>query len=612
MERWGKQLTREGAFTSNISAMRTESMSIPTPLSLPATHQELQEISLTVYKSNTPINISIFEKELSNHPNRPLVEWAIAALKYGVRTGYTGDRTGYQFPNLKSADEKPELLRENIQKELSVGRLIGPLKLAPVNAKLSPLGIVPKPRTDKFRTINHLSYPYGESVNDGQYDEDLWTEYDLIGVTLDWIRHHGRGCYMTGGDVENAFRIIPVHPKDILLQFFEFEGNIYGDMNLVFGMRSSPIIFNTFAGLMGWICIRNHEIACFNNYMDDYISINKDQTSAEHTFQLFQKVFAENGWPLKDSKLVPPTQKMVHLGHEINTLDMTITLPADRKQDLLEELERWIKSDRKMLKSFRSLAGWLIWCCVTCPHIRPFIQPLFYKMGRDISPDTYLYVSANIRLALQTIHDILSLWDGTKLLAPLEWGPEFTTSHLYVDATPKRISAWYPELNEYSFYTFHEERPILEAEACALLTGLTYLSSRKQINNNRLVMFSDNMAVTEAVHKGSAPNPILNSYICSIVKTCYDAKIQTKIQYIPSEKNVEADCISRGDLDRFHQLHPLAVNVYAHVVTPFHWNASANHGRSISSSSSASRKNKRSSRKQASKSHFKGLHKTRR
>jgi len=602
-EKWGKQLRREGALTSNISAMRTETMPLPTPLSLPATNSQLSDISLTQYKLNTPINLAQFEQELSKHPNRPLVEWALSALRFGVRTGYNGNRSGYEHSNLKSAAEQPAVLRDNIQKELEAGRLLGPSTVVPTKAKISPLGIVPKLRSDKFRTINHLSFPYGSSVNDGQDDDDLHTEYDLVGVTLDWVRHHGKGCWIMGGDVENAFRIIPVHPADILLQYFKFEGKVYGDTNLVFGMRSSPVVFNTFAGLMGWICIKNYEIACLNNYMDDYISISPSKETSQQTFILFQSIFAKNGWPLKDSKLVPPTQRTIHLGHEIDTQLMTVRLPEDRKIALIEELDRWAGSHSEPLKHWQSLAGWLIWCCVTCPHIRPFIQPLFFKISFKKYKHGKIGISRDVHFALKTIHRMLSTWNGIKLLAPIAWGPTETTSHVYVDATPDQIGAWYPELNQYSFYPIKTGTPIALAEACAALSAITYLIQQGNINNRKLVLFSDNTNVTDSIYKGYAKTAELNRYICCIVETCFWNKIELRCQYIPTTENKEADMLSRSDIAGFLKLHPLGVNVVQRPIHPSLPYASTNNGANVSTLRTARKSHQRPSRKSTSNSH---------
>ena len=50
-----------------------------------------------------------------------------------------------------------------------MGRIIGPLDSPPLDKlKVSPVGLVPK-SDGSCRLITHLSFPTGESVNDGIY-----------------------------------------------------------------------------------------------------------------------------------------------------------------------------------------------------------------------------------------------------------------------------------------------------------------------------------------------------------------------------------------------------------------------------------------------------------
>lgn len=540
----------------------------PTPLSFPASRHEVEAIGLSSYTAITPINLAEFERELAHHPNRPLVQWAVNGLKYGVRTGYTGDRNGYVIPNLKSAATNPGPLRENIARELAANRLIGPLSSPPINAKVSAIGCVPKRNSEKFRTINHLSKPLNHSVNDGQQGETLFTEYDQIGVTLDWIRSYGKGCYVTGGDVEDAFRTVPVHPADIPLQYIQMDNAYYADKNLVFGMRASPIIFNTYAGLMGWICIRNYGMACWNNYLDDYVNVSRNLITSQKNYELFQSVYRRLGWPLKPSKLVPPTTEFTHLGHYIDTVAMTITYPQDRRDDLITALHEWIRSESRPLKNWWSLQGWLIWCCYTNPHIRPFIQPLYEKTAGKTQRYASIRINQKVRASLSYIIHMVQNSSGVHIFQPAAWGADWTNSHVFVDATPSQIGAWFPELNIYIYEKLATTLPIALAEACAALTAITYITQHSVVNENRLIIYSDNMGVTEAIHAGRAQNPQMNDYMCLLAKICFKQKLDIRCFYIPTEKNWEADVLSRNDISGFHSRHPHHRRIRFAPITP--------------------------------------------
>jgi len=53
-------------------------------------------------------------------------------------------------------------------------------------------------------------------------------------------------------DIESAYRQIPVHPQDRILQAVEWEGSVYVDPMLPFGLRSAPKIFTTVADTLQW------------------------------------------------------------------------------------------------------------------------------------------------------------------------------------------------------------------------------------------------------------------------------------------------------------------------------------------------------------------------
>ena len=85
---------------------------------------------------------------------------------------------------------------------------------------ISPIGLVPKKVKGQFRMIQHLSYPFGNSVNDGIPKDQSSVHYANVDDAVGIIKNLGKGCVMLKTDVRNAFRIIPVHPQDYKLLVF--------------------------------------------------------------------------------------------------------------------------------------------------------------------------------------------------------------------------------------------------------------------------------------------------------------------------------------------------------------------------------------------------------
>ena len=108
----------------------------------------------------TPFYIQKLENTLSNHPDQQFVSRLCNYLRYGADVGFTGRRIGRFSRNLPTARSQPSIVTENLSREVALGLVAGPFPSPPLpNFQVSPIGVVPKKHTAKFRTIFHLSYP---------------------------------------------------------------------------------------------------------------------------------------------------------------------------------------------------------------------------------------------------------------------------------------------------------------------------------------------------------------------------------------------------------------------------------------------------------------------
>ena len=133
-------------------------------------------------------------------------------------------------PNLKSASEFQEIVEEKLTKEISQGRIAGPLHELPfVNMNISHIGVVPKKGVGQYRLIHNLSNPTNKSINDHIPDEIKTVHYSSIDDAIDIILNVGPNVTMAKTDISNAFRIIPIHPHDHAILGIKFNGCFYFD-----------------------------------------------------------------------------------------------------------------------------------------------------------------------------------------------------------------------------------------------------------------------------------------------------------------------------------------------------------------------------------------------
>ena len=156
---------------------------------------------------------------------------------------------------MPSAELHLQVVTDYITKELTQGRLIGPIRdpdLLP-SLHISRFGVIPKGHnTGKWRLITDLSYPPGVSVNDG-IDKSLCSlEYMTVDDVAHIVHQIGRDALLAKIDIESAYRLIPVHPQDRPLQAVRWQTHTYVDPMLPFGLRSAPKIFNAVADALAW------------------------------------------------------------------------------------------------------------------------------------------------------------------------------------------------------------------------------------------------------------------------------------------------------------------------------------------------------------------------
>lgn len=95
-----------------------------------------------------------------------------------------------------------------------------------------------------------LSSPEGSSVNT-QIEPELWSMKYLHCDEV--ISQYGRGTQMAKMDIESAYQIVPVHLDDRSLLGVQWNGQIFFNTRLPFGLRSVPKIFSTLADVLQWV-----------------------------------------------------------------------------------------------------------------------------------------------------------------------------------------------------------------------------------------------------------------------------------------------------------------------------------------------------------------------
>ena len=188
--------------------------------------------------------------------NTSQLQYITQGLREGFQFGFSGSLSSVQRAsrNMLSAIQNPEVVRDYLVRECMEGRIISPLLLSDFpRIHTSRFGVIPKSLPGKWRLIVDLSAPEGHSVNDGIREDLCLLKYVMVDEAAQAVLELGQGAQLAKVDVCSAYRTIPVHTEDQWLLGMAWDGALYVDTTLPFGLRSAPKLFNAVADTIEWI-----------------------------------------------------------------------------------------------------------------------------------------------------------------------------------------------------------------------------------------------------------------------------------------------------------------------------------------------------------------------
>ena len=372
---------------------------------------------------SSPIDIYRLELELATHPNRNFVYNLLSTLKEGARIGYTGPRSDRVSPNLISAAQHPEVVSLNLQKEIALGRVAGPYPSPPLpKFQCHPVGVIPKKHSTEWRTIYHLSFPQGTSINDHIPKDPYSLSYVRVDDAIRILQSLGRGAFMAKTDLKSAFRLIPIHPDDWNLLGIYWQSQYYVDMYLPFGLRSAPFLFNQLSDGLEWILKNNYGIQHVIHILDDFFIAERNKSDCLTSFSTLLRVFMSLKAPVVASKTIGPSREIEFMGIILDSVRMEARLPQDKLIRINQLLDSFKNRRSVRLVELQSLIGTLQFACKVVVPGRTFLQRAI-NLTRGV-PSRFHH----IRLNKEFFKD-LAMWQNFSL--QMEWALLFSRVYSY-------------------------------------------------------------------------------------------------------------------------------------------------------------------------------------
>jgi hypothetical protein len=556
--------------TRTTLAMATESMS---PLPGPPENELSNQVALETIRQNphlfkivTPIDVDQFESLLDTHPNRSLIR----SISRGLREGFWpwADTSDPSLPetwdnSFRLIDDpaKIQFVHEQRDKEIALDRFSPPFgpDLLPAMYAV-PIGVVPKPHSTKLRlVVDHSAEPH--SLN-GMIPKDSVTVpldnlHDLGSRLRTARRLHGQHTrfHVFKSDVSQAYRRIPLHPLWQIRQVLRIGDRFHVDRCNNFGNRGAGGLWGSFIGLVTWAAIHIEGINDLLTYVDDCFSWDfADNLLYYEPYDTFYPAKQTRLLQLWDSIGLPHEKEkqvfgetLTIIGLEVDPNAMTITMPAQARSDLITAIRAFARpGQRRPLREFQQLGGWINWALNAFPLLRPGLSLLYSKMaGKQVALQP-IWVSVSLCRELSWLADHLQSSDGIRMLESDEWGSDDADITLYTDASLVGMSFWSPFFSEgfQSPLTNVDHYGIFFYEALAVLSALDWAANNDLASPHRVAIFSDNSNTVDMFNSLRA-QPYLNPILLTAVDILRSRAVELRVYHIPGEQNVVADALSR-------------------------------------------------------------------
>ena len=260
-----------------------------------------------------------------------------------------------------------------ISEDIAHGATLGPFETNPFESQihLSPLQTVPKDSVSRDRRIVvYLSYPGDTSVNAGIPRQTfMGSAYDLHYPSIDnlarMVRDKGAGSLLFKKDISRAYRQIFTCPHSWNKTGYSWRGRIYIDIVEVFGLRSSAMAMQRTTNSITHM-FRVYGYSCVN-YVDDFGGV-EFPSKARGAFRVLGLLLDSLNLKENIKKACAPATRMIFLGIMIDTVSMTLSIPAAKLAAAQELLRAWLHRDTATRKQLQSLLG-------TLNHIAACVRP---------------------------------------------------------------------------------------------------------------------------------------------------------------------------------------------------------------------------------------------
>ena len=493
------------------------------------------------------LNIPAWESYLKDYDDREIVDY----LKFGWPISFNRSHplVATQKPHPSGRDH-PVSVNHYIKTELGHEALLGPFDGIPIHKlHISPLMSRPKKDSEMRRIVLDLSWPQGFSVNDG-IDSKYYLDYEYkvklptIDLMEKKILDLGRGAYLYKTDLSRGYRQLRVDPYDWPLLGFWYEDKFYIDICPPFGLRSAAMMMQRTSQAVSYI----HALKGYQSfpYIDDFGGGETNYHRSNNALRTLQQILHDLGLAEAIKKVCEPNQKMIWLGILFNTVDMTMSIPKEKLDSILDDIKVWDGRTHATRKEIQGILGALQFVAKVSPPVRLFINRMLECLKETPISGSHT-LSWGFKQDIKFFLTLLPHINGVKII---DKSLVVAKENIELDACLSGCGAWC----EAEFYgrTFPEDiikqnHPIAHLELLNLVVAVKLWA--RWWSGSKINIRCDNMNTCIVVAEGKSQDPFMQKCARELYLVVASYDIELNVVHTPGLEIKIADALSREHTD---------------------------------------------------------------
>ena len=362
-------------------------------------------------------------------------------------------------------------------------------------------------------------------------------------------------------DLSSFFLQIPIDPTDYPKLSFIWRGLLYFFTGFMFGLTLAGYNAQRVSDAVTWIHrglgLETDSEKPYNslNYSDDFGGVEATMERATESSLALASLLEELGLHESRDKYHAPSTSMPYLGVQFDSELFRMSVPADKLDEVTEEVNKWLKKTTATKKTLQQLLGRLFWVSRCVRFSRPFMGRLLQQLRSMsmLADNKKVVISEECRLDIHWWHRFLRKFNGVELMYVDEPINLSLVQLLEAGATVNCGDAQLWGGGAY-FQDEYWSRPFpswlksvdigIHLKEFYVLLVSCWLWG-EQWSGQRVYLFCDNDAVIESLDKQKPKDPRMQDLLREFLYIVCTRKFTPIFRKIDTKENFVADFMSR-------------------------------------------------------------------